>query len=82
MGGYVRTHSDTLSQTVELPAGGSSTELSFWLHIETEEIQDKFFDTLRVRIADESGTVLQTLHTFSNRAANPHYEPACLHRSE
>src|ERR1700737_2168300 len=73
MGGYGKTHTDTLSQTANFPAGGSAT-LSFWLHIETDEVQDRVFDTLKVQIADESGSVLQTLHTFSNRAANPHYE--------
>jgi hypothetical protein len=74
LGGYGKKHTDTLSQTVDLPAGGSSATLSFWLHIETEEVQDTAFDTLKAQIADEAGTVLQTLHTFSNRDASPHYE--------
>jgi len=74
LGGYGKTHTDTLSQTVTLPAGGSSAELSFWLHVETDEVQDAAFDTLKVQIADEAGNVLQTLHTFSNRDASPHYE--------
>ena len=74
LGGYGKKHTDTLSQTVQLPAGGSSATLSFWLHVETEEVQDIAFDTLKVQIADESGNVLQTLHTFSNRDATPHYE--------
>jgi hypothetical protein len=70
MGGYGKTH--TVSQVVELPASGSSAELL--LYIETEEVQDKVFDTSKVQIAGESGNVLQTLHTFSNRAATPHDE--------
>jgi hypothetical protein len=74
LGGYGKKHTDTLSQTVTLPAGGSSAELSFWLHIETEEVQDTAFDKLKVQIADAGGSVLQTLHTFSNRDATPHYE--------
>jgi xanthomonalisin len=72
--GGAAAHTDTLSQTVNLPAGGSSAELSFWLHIETEEVQDTAFDTLKVQIADEAGSVLQTLHIFSNRDASTHYE--------
>ena len=48
--------------------------LSFWLHVETEEVQDTAFDTLKVQITNESGSILQTLHTFSNRDATPHYE--------
>ena len=74
LGGYGKKHTDTLSQIVNLPAGGTSATLSFWLHVETGEVQDTAFDTLKVQIADESGTVLQTLHTFSHRDASPHYE--------
>src|ERR1019366_9360974 len=39
LGGYGRTHTDTLSQTVSLPSGASSATLSFWLHIETDEVK-------------------------------------------
>jgi Zn-dependent metalloprotease len=35
--GYGTTHTDTLSQTVTLPAGCSSYTLSFWLHIDSAE---------------------------------------------
>src|SRR5439155_11382470 len=35
--GYGVTHTDTLSQSVTLPAGCSSYTLSFWLHIDTNE---------------------------------------------
>ncbi len=73
LGGYGKKHTDTLSQTVDLPTGSSAT-LSFWLHIETEEVQQAVFDTLKVQVADENGAVLQTLHTFSNLDATPHYE--------
>jgi hypothetical protein len=76
LGGYGKVHTDVLEQTVDVPAGSSSLELSFWLRIKTAEVQDKVFDTLKVQITDEGGTVLKTLHTFSNRAAesNPNYE--------
>jgi hypothetical protein len=73
LGGTGATHTDSLSQTVDIPAGSSAT-LSFWLHIETAETQDRIFDTLKVQVSDDNGTVLRTLHTFSNRAASPHYE--------
>ena len=72
-GGYGRTHTDTLEQNVELPSG-SDAELSFWLRIETEEVEDRVFDRLKVQVTDTAGAVLSTLHTFSNRAAGPHYE--------
>jgi hypothetical protein len=74
LGGYGTRHTDTLSQVVELPANASGLTLSFWLRVETEENQDTAFDMLKVQIADENGTVLQTLHTFSNRDAMNHYE--------
>jgi hypothetical protein len=74
LGGYGRTHTDTMSQTVSLPSGPSSATLSFWLHIETDEIKPSPFDTLKIQIADEGGNVLQTLHTFSNVDETPHFE--------
>jgi hypothetical protein len=78
LGGYGKVNTDVLEQTVDVPAGGSAADLSFWLRIKTVEVQDKVFDTLKIEIADESGTVLKTLHTFSNRAAesNPNFERA------
>ncbi len=37
MDGYGTTHTDTLSQTVTIPTGCSTSTLSFWLHIDTQE---------------------------------------------
>lgn len=39
-----------------------------------DEIKPSPFDTLKVQIADEAGNALQTLHTFSNVDATPHFE--------
>ncbi|WP_369394635.1 PKD domain-containing protein [Streptomyces sp. CG1] len=65
--GYGTTHTDTLSQTVTLPTGCSSEQLSFWLHIDTAETSTATaYDTLKVQILNSSGTVLSTLHTYSN----------------
>jgi hypothetical protein len=65
--GYGTTHTDTLSQTVTLPTGCSSYQLSFWLHIDTAETTTTTaYDTLTVQILNSSGTVLGTLATFSN----------------
>ncbi len=59
--GYGRTHTDTLSQSVTLPAGCSSFTVSFWLHIDTAETTTVTpFDTLTVKI---NGA---TLVTYSN----------------
>jgi PKD repeat protein len=65
--GYGKTHTDTLSQTVTLPTGCSNYNLSFWLHIDTAETSTTtVFDTLKVQVLNSAGTVLATLHTYSN----------------
>jgi serine protease len=59
--GYGTTHTDTLSQTVTIPAGCTATTVSFWLHIDTSETTTTTqFDKLTITIG---GT---TLATFSN----------------
>ena len=59
--GYGSSHTDTLSQSVTLPAGCSSYTLTFWLHIDTAETTTSTaYDKLTVQI----GTT--TLATYSN----------------
>ncbi|HEY3259572.1 MAG TPA: S8 family serine peptidase, partial [Pseudonocardiaceae bacterium] len=59
--GYGSTHTDTLSQTVTIPAGCSSYTLSFWLHIDSAETTTTVaYDRLTVQL----GTT--TLATYSN----------------
>ncbi|MEZ0066390.1 hypothetical protein ABIA32_002400 [Streptacidiphilus sp. MAP12-20] len=69
--GYGTTHTDTLAQSVAVPAGCSAT-FSFWLHIDTAETTTTTaYDTLKVQVLSSSGTVLGTLATYSNlNAAN------------
>jgi hypothetical protein len=65
--GYGTSHTDTLAQSVSLPAGCSAYTLSFWLHIDSAETTTSTaFDTLRVRVLNSGGTVLATPATFSN----------------
>ncbi|MGC5019962.1 M4 family metallopeptidase [Micromonospora sp. DT47] len=65
--GYGSTHTDTLSQAVSLPAGCTSYNFTFWLHIDTSETTTgTAYDTLRVQVLNSSGTVLETLATYSN----------------
>jgi hypothetical protein len=72
--GYGSTHTDTLSQSVTLPAGCSSYNLSFWLHVDTAETTSSTaYDTLKVQVLNSSGTVLSTLHTYSNLDHNTGY---------
>ena len=64
--GYGTTHTDTLSQTVTIPAGCTAT-FSFFLHIDTAETTTTTaYDKLKVQVLNSSGTVLSTLATFSN----------------
>jgi serine protease len=66
--GYGTTHTDTLSQTVTIPAGCTATTFSFWLHIDTAETTTTTaFDKLTVTA---NGT---TLATFSNLNHNTGY---------
>jgi hypothetical protein len=59
--GYGTTHTDTLSQTVTIPAGCTATSFSFWLHIDTAETTTTTaFDKLTITA---NGT---TIATFSN----------------
>jgi aminopeptidase S len=59
--GYGTTHTDTLSQSVTLPAGCASYSLTFWLHIDTAETTTTTqVDTLTVK----AGSTI--LATYSN----------------
>jgi PLD-like domain len=65
--GYSSARTDTLAQTVTLPSGCGTYQLSFWLHIDTAQTTTTAADdTLTVQILNSSGTVLGTLATFSN----------------
>ena len=59
MNGYGTTHTDTLSQSVTIPAGCAAT-FSFYLHIDTAETGSTAFDTLTVQVGST------TLATYSN----------------
>ena len=67
MDGYGSTHTDTLSQSVSIPAGCRAT-LSFWLHIVTAETTTSTaYDKLTVKAGST------TLATYSNLNKNTGY---------
>jgi uncharacterized membrane protein len=67
MNGWGTTVTDTVMQQVAVPANATAATFSFWLHIDTAETTTTTaFDTLQVQVRNSSGTVLQTLATFSN----------------
>jgi len=65
--GYGTTHTDTVLQTVTIPANATAATLTFWLHIDSAETSTtSAFDKLTVQIRNSSGAVLSTLATYSN----------------
>ncbi len=72
--GYGKTTTDTLSQAVTVPSGCSTYSFSFYLHIDTAETSTTTaYDTLKLQVLNSSGTVLQTLYTYSNLNAATGY---------
>ncbi|MFJ6379918.1 protease pro-enzyme activation domain-containing protein [Kitasatospora sp. NPDC092039] len=67
MNGYGSAHTDTMSQTVSIPAGCASAKLTFWLHVDTAETGTTAYDKLTVQA---NGT---TLATYSNANAAAGY---------
>jgi hypothetical protein len=72
--GYGTTHTDTLSQSVSIPAGCKNATFSYWLHIDTAEFGSTAYDTLKVQVLSSSGTVLATIGSFSNVNAASGYQ--------
>ncbi|MEV5448214.1 hydrolase, partial [Streptomyces sp. NPDC052644] len=67
LGGTGGTLTETLSQSVSLPAGCATYNFSFWLHIDSREVTTTTaYDKLTVQVLNSSGTVLATLATYSN----------------
>ncbi|CAG6393018.1 putative Ig domain-containing protein [Streptomyces cocklensis] len=66
MNGYGTTHTDTVSQSVTIPAGCAAT-FSFYLHIDTAESGSTAYDKLTVQVGST------TLATYSNANAATGY---------
>ena len=65
--GFGTTHTDTLAQSVAITAGKTTATVSYFLHIDTAETTTATaFDKLTVGLFNSSGTLLQTLATYSN----------------
>jgi subtilase family serine protease len=72
--GYGVPHTDTLSQSVAVPAGCSNYTLSYYQHIDTSEDSSTAVDTLKLQVLNSSGGILATLSTYSNLNANNGYK--------
>jgi hypothetical protein len=67
LGGNGRRASETLRQQIAIPASASSAQLSFALHIDTDETSNTVYDSMTVTVRDASGSmVLATLATYTN----------------
>ena len=74
LNGYGSPHTDSILQTVAIPAAATGATLSFWLHIDTAETTaTTAYDTLKIQIRNSSGTVLATLASYSNLNAAAGY---------
>jgi subtilase family serine protease len=65
--GYGGAHTDTLQQTVTVPANCTAGTLTFWLYINSDDPTGKAYDTFTTQVVNSSGTVLATLGTLSNQ---------------
>lgn len=70
LAGYGETHTDTLAQSVTIPAATNAT-LGFYLQVVTRESGTTAYDTLKVQVV--SGTTTTTLATYSNANASSGY---------
>jgi PKD repeat protein len=67
LNGWGKTDTDTLAQTVTIPAGCVNATLTFWLHIDTAETTTTTkYDTLKLDVLNSASTVLSTPGNWSN----------------
>jgi putative Ig domain-containing protein len=71
--GYGEAHTDTLTQTVTIPADCTKANLSFWLDIESDNTATTAQDTFTVQVLNSHHVVQATLGTFSNLNASNTY---------
>ncbi len=72
--GYGSSHTDTASQTVTIPSGKSTVNLSYYLHVDTAETTTSHaYDKLTVRVYSSAGKLLKTMVTYSNLNAASGY---------
>jgi hypothetical protein len=65
LNGFGTTNTETLTQTVTIPSGCTTTALKFWLRIDSAENLANVYDTLRLTVTPEGGSAT-TLAQWSN----------------
>ncbi len=72
LGGNGRTTTETLTQSVSIPATATTASLSFWVRIDTAETTSSTaYDTVKVQVVN--GSTTSTLATYSNLNKNSSY---------
>jgi subtilase family serine protease len=69
LGGY-NSGTDSIYQTVALPASTSKVVLTYWVYISTQETSTTAYDTFVARLRTSSGTTISTPQTLSNKNAS------------
>ncbi|WP_392544660.1 M4 family metallopeptidase [Oryzobacter telluris] len=71
LGGNGTAGTETVNQSVAIPASATAATLSFWLRTDTAESGSTAYDTMRAQVVD--GSTVTTLATYSNVAPNATY---------
>jgi Zn-dependent metalloprotease len=71
LGGNGSSSTETINQTVTIPASATAATLSYWIRTDTAESGSTAYDTMRVQVVD--GSTVSTLRTFSNVGTNATY---------
>lgn len=66
LGGY-NSGTDTIYQTVTIPANATSADLSYWWYMTSQEGTGTAYDYMYTEVRSTSGALLGTLQTVSNR---------------
>ncbi|KOG41379.1 M28 family peptidase [Streptomyces decoyicus] len=65
LGGYGRSATESLGQSVTVPAGCSKATLTYWLHIDTDETDRVAYDTFKVKVGSTTLTTLSNIDASS-----------------
>jgi len=67
LNGYGTAHTDSIYQTITIPAAATQATLTFWLDVATDETTTTTaYDTMKAQVRNTSNTLLATLATYSN----------------
>jgi hypothetical protein len=71
LGGNGSAGTETINQSVTIPASATAATLSYWIRTDTSESGSTAYDTMKVQVVD--GATVSTLRTFSNVGTNATY---------